>query len=470
MSGLILKEKNTYIINKSGQMKVDCIIYLKPELLVHLEDEAINQLKNAACLPGVYKYVLGMPDIHTGYGLPIGGVLPVLYDEGVVSAGAVGMDINCGVRILTTNITKKELQKNRLEKLIQTIQEIIPAGVGQNSKYQLQSHLQNIVEQGVPYLKKLGLASDEDLNKIEENGFLAGADLNSCSKEAQNRMNQLSTLGGGNHFIEISEVDTIFDEKTANYFGLYKNQIVVMIHSGSRGFGHQICQDYSREMAAEAKTFEINLPSKGLACAPIKSSLGKRYLSAMACAVNFAFANRQLMTVDIRRAFAKVFNSKQENVQLNLLYDVAHNIAKKETHFDKELLIHRKGATRALPSGHMGNPKIYLKTGHPVLLPGSMGTHSYIATGSAKAKETFYSVNHGAGRVLSRKSAKKSISKEDFSNKMSGIYYNLKYNKVVDEAPQAYKDIHLVVNTLSEIDIINKVANIKPLGVIKGED
>ncbi len=468
MSGLILKDTNTYLLEKRGEMKVDCLIYLKPQLLSYLESEAINQLRDAACLPGVYKYVLGMPDIHTGYGLPIGGVLPVLHKEGVVSAGAVGMDINCGVRLLTTNLSKNDLSQSRLEKLLRTIEEIIPAGVGLKSKHKFNSHMKNIVEQGVPYLKKLGLVTDEEINNIEEQGHLDGADLDTCSQAARERMDQLSTLGGGNHFIEISVVDNIFDNDTAAYFNLAKDQIVIMIHSGSRGFGHQICQDYSKEMAKKAADYGIKLPNKGLACAPINSPLGKRYLSAMACAVNFAFANRQIMTVDIRKAFNQVFGGN--GIKIKLLYDVAHNIAKKEEHFGEELLVHRKGATRAFPPGHRGNPSRYIKTGHPVLLPGSMGTHSYIATGLAKAKETFCSVNHGAGRVLSRTAARKNISREEFQDKMAGIKYNAKFKKIVDEAPQAYKNIHLVVDTLAEIDIINKVANIKPLGVIKGED
>ncbi|MEW6622012.1 MAG: RtcB family protein [Bacillota bacterium] len=463
-------DTNKYLIPKENNMNVHCIIYLKPELLPFLEDESIKQLKDAACLPGVFKYVLGMPDIHTGYGLPIGGVLPMDYDHGVVSAGAVGMDINCGVRILTTNLTKKDLAPNRLEKLINAIEETIPTGIGTRSRHKLNNHLKNIIEQGAPYLAQLGLVNQDDLGRIEEHGFLPGADLAACSKEARNRTDQLSTLGGGNHFIEISLVNQVFDPQTAAYFKLFKGQVVVMIHSGSRGFGHQICQDYTKEMASSAAEYGIKLPNKGLACAPIHSPLGQRYLAAMACAVNFAFANRQLMSLDISHSFNKVFGTKEGTIELNLLYDVAHNIAKKERHFQQNLLIHRKGATRALPPGHPANPEYYMATGHPVLLPGSMGANSYIATGLPGALETFYSVNHGAGRLLSRTAAKKTISKKAFEKEMEGIYFNARhYHKVLDEAPQAYKDIHQVVDTLAEIGIVNKVASIRPLGVIKGE-
>ena len=380
------------------------------------------------------------------------------------------MDINCGVRVLTTNLTIKDLPKERFDKLLKVIEEFIPTGIGTRSRYNLEKEIPQIVEKGVPYLSKLGLASFYELNKIEESGYLEGADLEACSKGAKTRMNQLSTLGGGNHFIELSVVDRIFDKKTASYFNLMENQIVIMIHSGSRGFGHQICQDYSKEMASKTADYGINLPNKGLACAPINSSLGKRYLAAMACAVNFAFADRQLMMVDIQKAFSKVFGVTKEGLGMQLLYDVAHNIAKKEKHFGRELLIHRKGATRALPPGHTGNPACFKDTGHPVLLPGSMGTNSYIATGLPKAVETFCSVNHGAGRVMSRTTANQTITKSDFETTMSGILLNTRnYKKILDEAPQAYKNIHHVVETLAEINIINKVASTRPLAVIKGE-
>jgi tRNA-splicing ligase RtcB len=469
MFGLVKKEQNVYHIPQKGNTNVPCQVYLKAELLPYLEEEAIEQLADAAALPGVYKYVLGMPDIHTGYGLPIGGVLAVTYPEGVVSAGAVGMDINCGVRLLTTGLSREDLGPKDTQQLLVAIEELIPTGIGTKSKYKLDRQLNKIAEEGVQHIVKLGLAPAEDLERIEEGGCLPGGDLSACSKEAQARMDQLSTLGGGNHFIEISVVDRIFDKEIATFFDLAPDQVVIMIHSGSRGFGHQICQDYSREMARQAPTFGINLPNRGLACAPIRSELGRRYLAAMACAVNFAFANRQLMTADVIKALAKVLG-KKEAAQVKLLYDVAHNIAKRESHFGRELLIHRKGATRALPPGHKNNPEHFLATGHPVLLPGSMGTYSYIATGLERAKETFCSVNHGAGRVLSRKVARKSITGSEFQEQMKGIHYNVNnYKRIVDEAPRAYKDIHLVVNTLAEIGIINLVANVRPLAVIKGE-
>lgn len=465
--------KNKFLLPKTGNMRVDAVVYLSEKLFRDFQEgEALEQLKNAATLPGVYGEVIGMPDIHSGFGLPIGGVMATRVEDGVISAGGVGMDINCGVRLLSTSIPADELDKRFLRKLMDAIEDRIPTGIGKGSRHGnlYKSHFKEIVQRGAIKLIEMGYGREEDLECIEENGCLDGADIAAVSDEAVSRGNQLATLGGGNHFIDLGVVEDIYNEKLAEVFGLKKGTLSIMIHTGSRGFGHQICTDYTRIMVNAAPRYGIDLPDKGLACVPISSAEGRRYYKAMCCGVNFAFANRQLITYDVREAFREVFNRDDDELGLDLVYDVAHNIAKFETHFGRRLLIHRKGATRALPPGHPSNPKKYMETGHPAIIPGSMGTASYVVVGTELARETFFSINHGAGRVLSRGAARKEISQQEFESAMADILYNTRnYKKVLDEAPQAYKDIDEVVNTLSEIGITRKIAKLRPLGVIKGE-
>ncbi|PKM80676.1 MAG: RNA-splicing ligase RtcB, partial [Firmicutes bacterium HGW-Firmicutes-13] len=383
-------DRNTYLISKQDKMRIEAVLFLSDKLFQEIsDDESMEQLVNAASLPGLFKHVVGMPDIHSGFGLPIGGIMASDACNGVVSAGAVGMDINCGVRLLMTNIHRKKTDKNILRKLMDHIEKRVPTGIGKSSKYIKKGSIVNeVMHEGAQSLIRRGLGRPQDRESIEEYGCLQGADLSKVSREALSRSNQLATIGGGNHFIEIGFVSKIFEEELASFFGLEKDYLTVLIHTGSRGFGHQICTDYTKIMLKAASKYGIELPSRGLACAPIDSDEGRDYLSAMACAVNFAFGNRQLITHEVREAFGEVFKCEPEKLGLELVYDLAHNIAKFEEHFGRKLLVHRKGATRALPPGHESNPAKYLETGHPVLIPGSMGTASYVVVGTAKNNVT----------------------------------------------------------------------------------
>lgn len=462
--------EHTWRLPKQGKMGVDALVYLTPQLLDHLEDEALQQLARAAELPGVFKHVLGMPDIHTGYGLPIGGVMATDANEGVISAGAVGMDINCGVRLLQSNIKAASLSRQDLQRLMSVITKRIPLGMGGSSReFKLsKDQMQQVMVNGVQALDKMGLVWSGDIDAIEEQGCLPGADPEAVTSKAWSRANQLGTLGSGNHFIEIGVIEEIFDEQLATVMDLEQGQLTIMIHSGSRGLGHQTCVDYSRILNVAVSKYGIQLPDKGLAAVPISSREGRAYYGAMAAAVNYAFANRQVMTHQVRLAVSEVLGDQAEVFSLQSVYDVAHNIAKFEEHFGKQLLVHRKGATRALPPGHTLNPKRYKHTGHPALIPGSMGTSSYVVFGKPDVAQTFNSVNHGAGRLLSRQAAKKQISEEDFQKSMQGTLFNASYRKVVDEAPGAYKDVDEVVETLVDVGVTVKAVRLKPLAVLKG--
>jgi tRNA-splicing ligase RtcB (3'-phosphate/5'-hydroxy nucleic acid ligase) len=462
--------QNRYLLPKSGDMRVEALLFLNQALRSQLNDDGpeLKQLADAASLPGVFGRVYGMPDIHAGFGLPIGGVMATLADEGVVSAGAVGMDINCGVRLLSTAIPAASLDKPVIRALMNAVEKRIPVGIGTRSRHsRLCRHsMADILTGGARFLVEQGYGTQADLEGTEEHGQFAGAGTHAVSVRAMERAAQLSTLGSGNHFLEFGVVETVYDPAAAAVFGLETGMLTVMIHSGSRGFGHQICNDYTGILAQAAPAYGIRLPGKGLACCPVQSPEGQQYLAAMACAVNFAFANRQLMTYDIREAFAEVLGPGQ----LNVVYDVAHNIAKFEEHFGRLLLVHRKGATRALPPGHRQNPERYRDTGHPAIIPGSMNTPSYVLTGTEGTRETFCSVNHGAGRRLSRSAAFKSISREAFAGSVGDVMLNTRdVKKLLDEAPQAYKDIDDVIDTLADIGLTRKVVRLRPLAVIKGE-
>lgn len=391
--------------------------------------------------------------------------------NGIVSAGAVGMDINCGVRLLSTEISRNQVDKPILRKLMDSIEKRVPTGIGKKSMHiKSRSMVERVMVEGAPALVNKGLGRPEDLGSMEEYGCLKGANPQKLSSRALSRSDQLATTGGGNHFIEIGYVSEIHHPETAQSFGLQKDMLTVMIHTGSRGLGHQICNDYINIMLKSIDKYGIDLPSKGLACVPIHSQEGGDYLSAMACAVNFAFGNRQLITHEVRNAFGEVFQCSPEKLGLHLTYDLAHNIAKFEKHFEKKLLVHRKGATRALPPDHPDNPEKYRHTGHPVLIPGTMGTASYVVTGTEKNKDTFHSTNHGAGRVMSRKAAKKNLCRIELEDRMKNILINTRnFKSIMDEAPGAYKNIHEVVSSLSEINMTRVVAMLKPLAVIKGE-
>ncbi|MGO0123068.1 RtcB family protein [Desulfothermobacter acidiphilus] len=455
-------------------MRVDAVIYVNEPLRRLLgEDKSLEQLMNAASLPGVVEPVIGLPDIHEGFGLPIGGVMAMAPD-GVISAGAVGMDINCGVRLLRTDLEARQFTRGLLRRIIDRIEHYVPTGIGKKGKHHgiTRRIFEEVVHRGVAAVIEAGFGQPGDEDYIEERGCLAGADVRACSRRACERGEvQLGTLGGGNHFIELQRVTEILDEGLARAFGLFEGQLTIMIHTGSRGFGHQICTDYTGKLAAAAKRYGIELPSRGLACAPIDSPEGKAYYQAMACAVNYAFSNRQIIMTDVARALSDVLEKTPEDMGFRPVYDVAHNIAKWEEHRGRRLLVHRKGATRALCAGHPANPPAYRDTGHPALIPGSMGTSSYVLVGTERAAETFFSVNHGAGRVLSRSAASKKVTKEEFERAMGDVVFNVSsYRDLLDESPTAYKDIEQVIQTLVDPGLVVRVARLSPMAVVKGVD
>jgi len=462
--------KNHWQIEKQPGMKVEAVVFAKEEMLIQVQsDLSLVQLAQAASLPSLVSPVVGLPDIHQGFGLPIGGVMA---SQNLVSSGAVGMDINCGVRLLAGNLKYNPQRFNRtlLMKIMAEIEKNVPAGLGRRQKKNESEKFsfEEVIVTGVQALVKVNLASQKDADHCEENGQMKGAKLESLSPKAiQRARKQLGTLGSGNHFIEIQVLDEVFEPELAKAFGLFKNQIGVMIHCGSRALGHQTCLDYTQKFAHSADKYGFRCPNRNLASLPADSPEGKNYLSAMAGAVNFAFANRQLITHKIRQVFSHFFSSKEAD--LNLVYDVAHNIAKWESYRNKKVLVHRKGATRALPANHPQNPKIFQKTGHPAIVPGSMGTNSYVLVGLPAAEKSYFSVNHGAGRIMSRQEARKKIKQTEFEEKMKNIVHNKSFRSIADESPQAYKDIDLVTETIVEAGLAKKVARFRPLAVIKGD-
>lgn len=464
---------NRYRLEPRGDMKAGAVVYLSPDLLPPLrEDGSLQQLADAACLPGVWDPVVGLPDIHSGFGLPIGGVMVTDWPEGVVSAGAVGMDINCGVRLLRTGVPVARLEGGLLPRLLQALAERIPAGVGKASRLQEVKalKLEDVFAGGAGYVVERGLGQPEDLQACEEKGCLIGADPGALSARAWERADQLATLGGGNHFLELDRVEKVYCPAAAACYGLAEGDMVVLIHTGSRGLGHQVCTDYTQRLWQSARALGLKLPGKGLAAAPCDSPAGREYLGAMACAVNFAFANRQLITMQVREVLSRLCEAEGDAQPAKVVYDVAHNIAKVERHRGQTGLVHRKGATRALAPGHPDNPSCYRESGHPSLVPGSMGTASYVLRGTPHTAETYFSVNHGAGRRMSRKEARRHVSKKAFAAQMGEVIYWAPGSRPpLDEAPAAYKDIVDVVETLAVIGLVEPVARLKPLAVMKGD-
>lgn len=460
------------------EMRADAIVYGNKYIMDQVEDDALNQLTNVACLPGVVNPVIGAPDIHFGYGLPMGAVGAFDKEEGVISAGCTGFDINCGIRMIKTNLEKEEVLK-RIRILIDVLFRNVPCGVGAKGKLKLNySQLDDVLVNGAKWAMENGYATKKDLEHLEENGHMEGADPSKVSDSAKKRgLPQLGTLGAGNHFLEVQAVNQIFDEKTAKAFGLEKpDQVVIMLHCGSRGFGHQVASDYLKIHEKAAKKYNIWLPDRQLVCAPTNSKEGQDYYKAMQCAVNYAFTNRTVMVKWIRDSFEEVFDRSWEEMEMETIYDVCHNICKKEKHKidgkTRELYVHRKGSTRALPAGHPLNPPSYAKTGHPVLIAGSMGTASYILVGSDKSEESFYSTCHGAGRVMSRHQALRDFHgeqiKKDLMDKQK-IYAKSTHGKVLaEEAPGAYKNVDEVIESVHQAGISMKVARMVPLGVAKG--
>lgn len=471
---------NKFLIPRSYKegMRTEGIIFASEKLLPSiLEDQAPEQVANVAMLPGIVGYSLAMPDIHWGYGFPIGGVAAFSIEEGVISPGGVGYDINCGTRVLRTELTLSDV-KDKIEQLTSALYNNIPSGVGSEGRVRIsESELNEVLLKGAKWAVNRGYGWKEDVELTEEEGCLAAANCDVVSKRVKERGRpQLGTLGSGNHFLEIQEVIEIFDEKIANIFGLFKGQIIVMIHCGSRGLGYQICDDYIKVMLSASQKYGIKLPDKQLCCAPINSKEGKDYFSAMAAAANYAWANRQCITHWTREAFEKVMQASAEKLGMHQIYDVAHNIAKFEIHKirDKkiELCVHRKGATRSFPPGEINIPKKYKEVGQPVLIAGDMGRYSYILAGVEGAmQESFGSTCHGAGRLMSRTQAKKQMSGQELKDELlkKGIIVRTASLKgLAEEAPDAYKDVDEVVDACHRANISKKVAKSRPLGVVKG--
>ncbi len=461
-----------YELPKSDGMNVPGRIFASDSLFQSVEDQCVIQLANIAKLPGIVRYSLAMSDVHVGYGAPVGGVAAFDSKKGIVSPGVIGYDINCGVRFLVSNLTSKELLSKR-KQVLSEMYKSVPSGVGTKGEFRLSNkEIDLVLQKGVNWAIEKGFGNEKDRELCESKGMIEGAEPNKVSQKARGRgMNQLGTLGAGNHFLEIQEVEEIYDEKAAKAFGI-KNvgQITVMIHSGSRGIGHQVASDYLKKM--EEEYGYKHLPDRELAYAPINSELGKDYLAAMAGAANFGFANRHLIMHQVRNSFRKFFPT----VELNLVYDIAHNMAKFENHTvngkEKELLVHRKGATRSFGPGRKEIPLKYRKFGCPIFIPGSMGTYSYVLVGTKKAEElTFGSTAHGAGRLLSRSEASRTITAENLSKELKDRDVVLESGSLkgaVDESPKAYKDVNEVVRVSHELGIGKMVARLKPLGVVKG--
>jgi tRNA-splicing ligase RtcB len=441
------------------------------------DDRSIEQLINTATLPGVVEYTMALPDFHQGYGFPIGGVAAMETPEGVISPGGVGYDINCGVRLMGTHL-EKEAVAPYLDELTTAIYHACPSGVGGKGRINVtEKELDQLLTNGADWARKRGLARDEDLACTEERGCLPGADPSKVSARAKQRgRTQVGSLGAGNHFLEVDVVREIYDSEVAGVFGLRENQVMVQIHCGSRGFGHQVCSDYVDKLQSAVRQYNIQLPSRQLVCAPLDSPEGKAYYAAMACAVNYAFVNRQVLAMGVREAFEQILVGKVRDFDLFQIYDVTHNIAKFEEHEVKgrkmRLCVHRKGATRAFGPGYAGLPDLYRDVGQPVLVPGSMGTSSYVMVGTQQAMElTFGSTCHGAGRVMSRTQARKKVWGADLREKLEsdGIVVRAGSNKgLAEEAPLAYKDVSQVVEVVHGVGIARKVARLEPLAVIKG--
>ncbi|HEX5037142.1 MAG TPA: RtcB family protein [bacterium] len=460
-------------------MRVDGIVFASEKILPAIaEDKALEQVMNVATLPGIVRASFAMPDIHWGYGFPIGGVAAFDAKEGVVSPGGVGYDINCGVRLLRTQLTRSELQ-GRTRDLVEALFREIPTGVGAHRKdLKLgMPDLKRILKKGAAWAVENGRGEPEDVEHLESRGMIAGAEPSEVSERALERgKDQCGTLGSGNHFVEVAYVEQVFDPDTAGAFGLFEGQIVVHIHSGSRGLGYQVCDDFLGVMLDASRRHGIDLVDRQLCCAPLHSDDARRYLAAMAAAANFAFANRQVMADAVRKAFASVLRAGPKELGLETVYDVAHNIAKFEEHEvegkRRRLCVHRKGATRAFPPGHAEIPEAYRDFGQPVLIPGDMGRYSYVAAGTETAwKTTFGSSCHGAGRLMSRVKAKKAARGRRIYEELESrgiILRSASLDGALEEIPEAYKDVADVVDVAAGAGLCKKVVKLRPIGVIKG--
>lgn len=463
---------------KSG-MRVPGLIYASEEMLKSIQEEQTpEQVANVAFLPGIVNFSFAMPDIHWGYGFPIGGVAAMDVKNGVISPGGVGYDINCGVRLLRSNLTEAEV-RTKINQLVNELFNNIPSGLGSEGKIKV-SHkeMERLMVKGASWAVEHGFGSEDDLDVTEEGGCVEGADPSKISDRAIKRgMPQAGTLGSGNHFVEVQVVKEIFEPYIAGIMGINEvGQVLILIHTGSRGFGHQVCTDHLRVMEGAVSTYGIKLPDRQLACAPIESREGKDYLAAMACAANYAWVNRQCITHWVRESFSRVFGKSAEELGIRQIYDVAHNIAKIEVHKvdgrSVKVCVHRKGATRAFPAGHKDVSQRYQEIGQPVLIPGDMGRCSFVAVGTEKAmEETFGSTCHGAGRVLSRGAAKRALKGRDVVRELQERGITVKAHSIpslAEEASQAYKDVTEVIDVVHQAGICKKVAMAVPIGVIKG--
>ena len=468
-----------WCIPKQGRMLVDGLVFADEKMIKTIQsDQSPEQVANVAHLPGIVNNSLAMPDIHWGYGFPIGGVAAFELDKGVISPGGVGYDINCGVRLLRSNLNKNKIS-SKLKNIINTLFKNIPTGVGSNRK-DLNLSIEeekSLLQKGAKWATDNGYGDCEDLDFIEANGCLQDAESEMVSYRALERgKSQVGTLGSGNHFVEVGYVSEIYNSTVAQVLGLKKDQVTIIIHTGSRGFGYQVCDDYIKVMISAAEKYDIDLPDKQLCCAPITSKEGKDYIKAMSCAANFAFANRQLITHWIRESFGEVLTTDSSSLDMKIVYDVCHNIVKFEEHkvngVKKKLCVHRKGATRSFPPGHKETPKVYQSVGQPILVPGDMGRYSYVMVGTENAmSETFGSSCHGAGRMMSRNAAKKVAKGRSIANELEkiGVYVRATGKSTLqEEISEAYKDVTHVVDVIHKAGIGQKIAQLRPLAVIKG--
>jgi len=458
-----------------SDMRVPAIIYAsEPIIDALLTDRSLDQLINVTTLPGIEMAALLMPDAHEGYGFPIGGVAATKYPDGVISPGGIGYDINCGVRLLKSHLTYAEIRSN-IQNLSKELYSEVPSGMGRGGTLKLSvKDMDHVLQKGATWAVENGYGIEEDLDFIESNGILMEAQVNSVSPRAKQRgQDQLGTIGSGNHFVEVGRVTEIFDSNAAHVLGLTDDQVVVLIHTGSRGLGHQNATDYIKLMISEMSRYDITLPDRELACLPFNSPIGQDYFTSMAASANFAWCNREVITWEIRKAWKTIFGLAS---RLDLVYDVAHNIAKVETHVvdgtTKKLIVHRKGATRAFGPQNRELPPSYRSIGQPVLIPGSMGTASYVLTGTETSMlKSFGTTCHGAGRSMSRRAAKRKIHGRELQDELRsrGIYVQAgSLSGIAEEAPAAYKDVNLVVEAVHQVGIANKVVKLEPLAVIKG--
>jgi len=477
-----LKRINDYLweVPAQGRMQVPVRVYADKALLRKIRhDNALEQAVNVSFLPGIVKASLVMPDAHWGYGFPIGGVAAMDPDtDGVISPGGIGFDINCGVRMIRTGLRKKQAER-RIQDVINELFRSVPCGVGSEKAITRlsDSDLSDVMTRGSAWAVEHGYGAPEDLEHTEENGCLEGADPDVVSNEARRRgAPQMGTLGSGNHFLEIDFVENVFDAHAADVFGIEQGSVILQVHCGSRGFGHQVCSDYLKTMQRASEKYGIPLRDKQLACAPIDSPEGRSYFSAMACAANYAWANRQTIMHLSMDALARVFGGTRQSMGIKLIYDVCHNIAKFEKHnvdgVEKVLCVHRKGATRAFPPGHPKVPAVCRDIGQPVLIPGDMGTCSFLCLGTEKAmSETFGSTCHGAGRVLSRHAAKRKGQGRNLVKELKGRGVTVRArtkSTLAEEMPEAYKDVENVVNVMCDAGILRRVAKLRPIGCVKG--